>query len=354
MQVSLYMRLLHQENKVPICKIKERYPEYSRASIYRHCKKNITKKDIDGRKNNKGRAKSLTVRDERRLIRKLYDLREREISFTAPRLQLETGLTHCSTKTIHRTLKRHGFSYLQTRRKGRMTPSDLKHRVKFANDILKNYPNDFWKSQISFYLDGKSFIHKINPRDQAIAPKAREWRKKGEGLTPQCAAKGNKVGSGGRVAHFMVAISYNKGVIMCEQYDKMNGPYFADFVKRNFRQMFNDSINPNSRLFVQDGDPSQNSKAATKEIEKIGGQQISIPPRCPDLNPIENFFHLIDMKLRQDAIDRNITRENFCEYSERVRKTMREYPSDLINKIIETMSKRIQLLSKNKGQRLKY
>ena len=139
-----------------------------------------------------------------------------------------------------------------------MTPSDLKHRVKFANDILKNYPNDFWKSQISFYLDGKSFVHKINPRDQVIAPKAREWRKKGEGLTPQCVAKGNKVGSGGRVAHFMVAISYNKGVIMCEQYDKMNGPYFADFAKRNFRQMFNDSINPNSRLFVQDGDPSQN------------------------------------------------------------------------------------------------
>ena len=112
-----------------------------------------------------------------------------------------------------------------------MTPSDLKNWVKFANDTLKNYLKDFWKSQICFYLDGKSFVHQINPRNQAIAPKAREWRRKGEGLTPQCDAKGNKVGSGGRVAHLMVPISYNKGVIMCEQYDKMNGPYFTDFVK---------------------------------------------------------------------------------------------------------------------------
>ena len=45
LEVSLYMRLLNQENKVPICKIKERYPDYSIASIYRHCKnKNHNKK----------------------------------------------------------------------------------------------------------------------------------------------------------------------------------------------------------------------------------------------------------------------------------------------------------------------
>ena len=42
-------------------------------------------------------------------------------------------------------------------------------------------------------------------------------------------AKGNKVGSGGRVAHFMVAISYHND-IMCEQYEKMNGLCFSDFV----------------------------------------------------------------------------------------------------------------------------
>ena len=43
-------------------------------------------------------------------------------------------------------------------------------------------------------------------------------------------AKGNKVESGRRVAHFMVAISYHNDIVMCEQYEKMNGLCFSDFV----------------------------------------------------------------------------------------------------------------------------
>ena len=166
--------------------------------------------------------------------------------------------------------------------------------------------------------------------------------------------KGKKVGSGGRVAHFTMAISYQRGVIVWEQYEKMSGPYFSDFVKRNFRQMFRNSVNPNCRLFVRDGDPSQNSIASARSIEKTGAQQISIPPRSPDLNTIENFFHLTELKLKRDAIDRNITCENYEEFSRRVRTTMTGYPSDRIDKIIDTMNKRINRLSKNKAKRLKY
>ena len=154
--------------KLPICVIRKRYPGYSRSSVYRHCKKDISSKETDKRKNNKGR----------RLIRKLYELRKREGSFPAPQLQLETGLTNWSIRTIHRTLKKHGFSCLQTRRKGRMTPSNLKCRVKFANHIKQNFNKDIWKKDKCFYLYGESFVHKLNPRDQARTPKAREWKGK--------------------------------------------------------------------------------------------------------------------------------------------------------------------------------
>lgn len=46
------------------------------------------------------------------------------------------------------------------------------------------------------------------------------------------------MGSGGKMAHFVVAIAYNKGVIICERYDKMNGKYFSDFIAQNFDFMF--------------------------------------------------------------------------------------------------------------------
>ena len=104
--------------------------------------------------------------------------------------------------------------------------------------------------------------------DQARAPATRVWGKRNEGLMQGCTSKGKKVGSGGKVAHFMVSISYGKGVYFCEQFEKMNGPYFSDFVERRFRKLFRGSCNPSGKMFVQDGDPSQNSAAARKEMKK--------------------------------------------------------------------------------------
>ena len=72
----------------------------------------------------------------------------------------------------------------------------------------------------------------------------------------------------------MVAISYQKGVIMCEVFEKMNGRYFSDFARLNFRQIVHVSINLNSRFFVKACVPNQNSKANT-EIERLVGSRFA-------------------------------------------------------------------------------
>ena len=50
-------------------------------------------------------------------------------------------------------------------------------------------------------------------------------------------AKGTHAGSGGRVVEMIEAISYGKGVIFCEQYEKLDGNLYADFIRRNFQNM---------------------------------------------------------------------------------------------------------------------
>ena len=97
----------------------------------------------------------------------------------------------------------------------------MKERLKFAQKMQREYDDQFWKNSISFFLDGVSFIHKYNPSDQARARKGRIWRKPREGLSYGCTAKGAHSGSGGRVAKFMVAVSYGNGVMLCEQYEKL-------------------------------------------------------------------------------------------------------------------------------------
>ena len=65
-----------------------------------------------------------------------------------------------------------------------------------------------------------------------------------------------------------------------------------------------------SRLWLQDSDPSQNSAVARMAMKSVRAKLLSIPP---DINPIENLFHLIKRQLNNDAIAQNINRvlQNF-------------------------------------------
>ena len=73
------------------------------------------------------------------------------------------------------------------------------------------------------------------------------------------------------MARFMVAIAYGKGVIKCHQYHgNVNSEMCADFIKEQFPSMFENSPNPKGKLFLQDGDPSQNSALAREAMESVG------------------------------------------------------------------------------------
>ena len=75
----------------------------------------------------------------------------------------------------------------------------------------------------TFFLDGVSFAYKRNPLDLGSSPKGRS-----EGLDYRCTAKGQegRQWCGGKMVKLIVAISYNKSVIDCEQYEKMSGEFF--------------------------------------------------------------------------------------------------------------------------------
>ncbi|CAB3981544.1 Hypothetical predicted protein [Paramuricea clavata] len=67
-----------------------------------------------------------------------------------------------------------------------------------------------------------------------------------------------------------------------------------------------------------DNDPSQTSKVARKAMEKTEAEFHRIPARSPDLNPIENLFHLVKKSLENEAIENNITYETFQDFSTQV------------------------------------
>ena len=73
------------------------------------------------------------------------------------------------------------------------------------------------------------------------------------------------------MAHFIiVTVAQGKGVVLCEQYvEQFTGTYFADFIWERFHEAFVNSANPHGKLFLQDGDPRQNSMAAIRALDDV-------------------------------------------------------------------------------------
>ena len=360
-EVSIHWRYLHQDKGLSWKEIhedrKRGYHKFSKATICRHMKKPIGEDPVDKRKFNKGQPRKLDDRDRRRIIRQVQILRDQGIvNFTVRRIKMLAGLAgRVSDESVRLVLHSDGFAFRKAAKKGVLKKEDLVKRVEFAKKIQRRFPNcgrDLWKTGIGFYLDGVSFTHKTHPMDQAQAPKKKLWRKKKERLAKGMTAKSNNEGVGGKQAHFLVGIAYGKGVIFCERYDgRLNGQKFADFVRTTLPDVLKTCT---SKRFLQDGDPSQNSAKARDAIYSIGAMKFSIPARSPDLNPIENLFHLSKAKMHEDALQKNIVFENWDDFVLRAQTTMENSDVGVIDRTIASLEKRIGLVIKNKGERTKY
>ena len=253
------------------------------------------------------------------MIRSIKKLRRKNVNFTIKQLAEAAGINHlASRRTFSRYLNEQGYKFLQTRKKGLLSDKDRRKRLQYARKMkrqLKEHP-DFWTKDVAFYLDRVSFVYKTNPLSTAMQPKARVWRLKSEGLN--VTGKGSKDLAGGKRLHVLVAISYNKGVILHHVYEKMNGKFFASFVRDKFPMCFERAGWDRWWLFVMDNDPSQVSKAAKSALKDIGAELHEILARSPCVNPIENIFHVVRTNLEEEAICLQIERESFEDFTRRV------------------------------------
>ena len=355
--VSIHLRYLHQDLGVRGDELLSRYKEYSRASVFRHARKPINDNIVDKRKFNNGRPKKLSERDERSILRQIPKLRRSKGKhYSIQDVKTDAGVTgDVSDRTVSRVLYKVGYGLRKSLRKGILTEKDLKIRLKFAKYAQKMLSASTWSKDICFYLDGAGFAYRTNPCESANRRISMCWRKRNEGHDIYCTSAGSKEGTGGRVAKFMVAIAYGRGITLCEEFKtKLNGKSFASFIRRHFPKCFKDSTNPSGKLFLQDGDPSQNSALAMSALGEIGGKKFAIPPRSPDMNPIENIFNIAKAGLRREAVTRGLTRETYSEFVNRVEQTLRNIPVNVIDKVIDTMETRMKQVVKRKGQRIKY
>jgi hypothetical protein len=186
----------------------------------------------------------------------------------------------------------------------------------FARSRLNDCSTDYWTKDVAFYLDGVSFVYKGNPMSDAVKPKNKIWRKRNESLV--ITTKGSKDLLGGKRLHFIVVISYERGVILAEPYENRTADFFTEFIRRNFPNLFEvvEKGESNSKIFVMDNNPSQTSRKAMATLVDMGYTLQRIPPRSSDLNPIENVLHLVRKRIEAQVKENNITHQAWEEFKQ--------------------------------------
>ena len=298
-QLSSRVRTLYQIGKVDIKDMmnKKKFPEiskFSKATLYRHAVRPLDEITHDRRHNNTGRPKKSNARDVRRIKRQIKILREHYGSFSSRDLQEACGLSSTmSNLTFRRILKANKIKWLNTRRKGKLTKDDMKLRRKWYRKCVKHncLTTAFWQRDIAMYIDAVGFEYKTNPYELARNLGKKEWRRVDEGLHYACTSKGQKEGK--KQVRFMVGMAYNKGVVMCVPLKKnMSGQYFSNIIEEHLAPILEETES-SSRRILQDGCPCQNAKKARRKLDQKNIKLFKIPPRSPDLNPIENLFNQV-------------------------------------------------------------
>lgn len=159
LKVSVHLRYLYQDKGVRGKELLEKYPMYSKTSIYRHAVKPIMEEPLRYHRNNIGRPRKISERDKRLILRQIPLLRAEGGSFTIKRLRLAAGIdkNYCYDQNIQRVLHSEGYRYYHSRKKGLLTKKDLRNRLKFARKVKRLLSDRFWKEGLSFYLDGCGF-----------------------------------------------------------------------------------------------------------------------------------------------------------------------------------------------------
>ena len=109
----------------------------SRSQAYRIIKIRLYNKIQPKTQGTGGRPEKLSERTKSRLLREVQKLRLTEPNWTIKRLQQQSCVYLVSLKTINRFLNKSVYRYCQARRKGLLNDEDLKRRVRYAKQKLK-------------------------------------------------------------------------------------------------------------------------------------------------------------------------------------------------------------------------
>jgi hypothetical protein len=282
-----------------------------------------------------GRPPRFTERDKHHAT-KLIDTGEARDGSDVQRLLFPDA----PSRTARHMLQEIGLNGRIRRTKPLLSKSQIEKRKNWAADMLELTADDWrdvWfpdKSKFNLFgSDGKQYCR----------------RRVGEELLPRNVKKTVKHG-GGSIMVWGCLTPNGAGRLHRVQ-GKMNAAQFCDILDESLLGTLSDhSLQPSDIVFQQDSDPKHTSRHASNWFHDHDMKILRWAPSSPDMNIIEHAWDELDHRIRA----RNVLPQNTDQLWAALQEEWAKLDMAYINKLYDSMPRRVQALYDAEGAYTKY
>lgn len=250
---------------------------------------------------------------------------------------LQRAGTKVTKVTISNTLKRQGIRSRSARRVPLLKPVHVQARLKFArehmDDTAEDWENVMWSDETKVELFGINSTRRV-------------WRTKNTELHPKNTIPTVKHG-GGNIMLWGCFSAKGTGRLIRVK-DRMNGAMYREILSQNLLPSVRTLKMKRGWVFQHDNDPKHTARATKEWLRKKHLKVLEWPSQSPDLNPIENLWRELKVRVARRQPQNITALEKICieEWA--------KIPATVCANLVKTYSKRLTSVIANKGYVTKY